>query len=397
MATPRFFVWDYHTVVEVGSGCRTFAAQHFMEMGAKRVAIITDPGLVKAGILDQIKDIFEVQGEPRLAGVYDKVEQDAVMRVINDCTRWCRENAIDGLLGLGGGSVLDTVKGVKVMLGMGATDIKELMPGNFGPYIRPLGKPLNIPNVSIPTTAGTGSEVSPIAVIYNEEMKVKGDLVHPYIPPDFALLDPDLTVGLPPHMTACTGFDALSHAVEGLTSPGSNCMIDSLSMQSIRLISQYLPTAVNDGKDLEARTKMLVASNMAIMSFSMSGLFFPVHNIAHAVGGQLRIPHGQAVGVSLPALMKFAPWHFMPKAVEMAEAFHVKTDGLDAAGMVEATREELLSLMEKCQFKPCFEQVLDEKGMKTMIGAVKSDPSGLAYPLPDDVIVNCLSTIFSKD
>ncbi|MGE5380753.1 MAG: iron-containing alcohol dehydrogenase [Methylocystaceae bacterium] len=392
--TPMYFAWDFHTLVEVGSGCRTFAAQRFMDMGCKRVALITDKGLVDAGIAAQIEEIFAVQGAPKLVGTYDKIEQDAVMRVINDCAAWCRLNAVDGLLGVGGGSVLDSVKGVKALLGMKETDIKNLMPANMGPYIRPLGKPLGIPNVSIPTTAGTGSEVSPIAVIYNEEVKVKGDFMHPYIPPDVALLDPDLTVGLPPLMTAYTGFDALTHAVEGLTSPGANCMIDSLSLQAIRLINKYLPTAVSDGKNLEARTKMLVASNIAIMSFSMSGMFFPVHNIAHAAGGQLRIPHGQACATALPNVMQYATYHFLPRAIDLAEAFGINTQGMKAEEALAAARQAILDLMGKCGIKPQFNTTLDSQGLEMMFWAVKTDPTALMYPIPDSMIREILQSCF---
>jgi len=227
MATPKYFMWDYRSIVEVGSGCRTFIPQRFMDMGCKRIGLITDEGLIQAGVVDQVKDIFAAQGKPKIVGIYDRIEPDAVMRVVNDCARWCREMAVDGLLAVGGGSVLDTVKGVKALLGMGEVDIKEIMPGNIGPYMRPMGKPLNVPHIAVPTTAGTGSESSPIAVLYNEEAKIKGDLLHPYLPADYAFLDPDLTLGLPPKMTADTGFDALSHAVEAISSPGTNCMIDA--------------------------------------------------------------------------------------------------------------------------------------------------------------------------
>lgn len=386
MATPKYFVWEYRTQVEVGSGCRTFTAQRFMEMGCKRVGMITDPGLVNAGVVDMVKDIFTIQGGVKLAGIYDKIEQDAAMRVINDCGRWYRENAFDGMLVLGGGSVMDSAKGVKMLLGMGATDIKNLMPGNLGPYIHPVGKPLGVPNIFIPTTAGTGSEVSPLAVIYNEEDKVKGDVLHPYVGADIALLDPDLTVGLPPSMTASTGLDALGHAVEGLTSPDANCMADSLSIHSIKLIVENLPKAVNDGKNLEARTKMLAASNMAIMGFAMGGLIFPIHNVAHAAGGQLRIPHGQAVGVGIPALMEHMPWHYWPKAKELAEGFGVKSDSQDPAELVALVREKVLGLMKECGFKPQFDKVLDDQQTETMYWAIKADPTALLYPIPDDTI-----------
>jgi alcohol dehydrogenase class IV len=380
--------------VEVGAGCRTFVPERFEEMGCTRIGLITDEGLVKSGIVDQVKEIFEVQGQPKIVGTYDRIEPDAVMRVINDCSRWCREMAVDGLLAVGGGSVLDSVKGVKAMLGMKVTDIKEIMPGNIGPYLSPLGKPLNTPHIAIPTTAGTGSESSPMAVIYNEEMKVKGDLLHPYLPADYAFLDPDFTVGLPPKMTADTGFDALSHAVEAISSPGTNSMIDALSIQAIKLIMKYLPMVIQDGKNLEARTKMLVASNMAIMSFAMSGLFYPIHNVAHAIGGQLRIPHGEANAVLIPILMEQYPKHYLPGAEVLADAFGVQADGSSHQAMVSAVIGAVRELQRKCGVKPQFAPELDDMTSQLLFWAIRLDPSGLFYPLPDPVIKECVRRAF---
>ncbi|HOQ10560.1 MAG TPA: iron-containing alcohol dehydrogenase [Syntrophomonadaceae bacterium] len=395
MATPKYFMWDYRSIVEVGSGCRTFIPQRFMDMGCKRIGLITDEGLIQAGVVDQVKDIFAAQGKPKIVGIYDRIEPDAVMRVVNDCARWCREMAVDGLLAVGGGSVLDTVKGVKALLGMGEVDIKEIMPGNIGPYMRPMGKPLNVPHIAVPTTAGTGSESSPIAVLYNEEAKIKGDLLHPYLPADYAFLDPDLTLGLPPKMTADTGFDALSHAVEAISSPGTNCMIDALSVQAIKLICRYLPVAVADGRNLEARTKMLVASNMAIMSFAMSGLFYPIHNVAHAVGGQLRIPHGEANAVLIPILMEQYPKHYLSNAEVLADAFGVNTEGMTKEEMVTASAQKVRELQQKCGVQPKFAESLDEEKKEIMFWAIKYDPAGLFYPLPDEVIRGCIAAAFA--
>ncbi len=393
MAIPKYFMWDFRSVVEVGCGCRTFVPQRFTDMGCKRIGLITDPGLVEAGVVDMVTDIFTAQGQPCIVGIYDRIEPDAVMRVINDCARWCRELAVDGLLAVGGGSVLDSVKGVKALLGMGEVDIREVMPGNVGPYLRPLGKPLNIPHIALPTTAGTGSESSPLAVIYNEEAKVKGDLLHPYLPADYAFLDPDLTVGLPPKMTADTGFDALSHAVEAISSPGTNCMIDGLSIQAVKLIFKYLPAAVENGRDLEARTKMLVASNMAIMSFAMSGLFYPIHNIAHAVGGQLRIPHGEANAVLIPILMEQYPKHYLPNAEALADALGIPA-GLTPEETVPAAAEKIRQLQQKCGVSPQFTAELDQATRDLMFWAVRLDPAGLFYPLPDPVIKECIACAF---
>jgi len=397
MAIPKYFVWDYRSKVEAGAGCRTFVPQRFEEMGCRRIGLITDEGLVKAGIVEQVKQIFEIQGQPKIVGIYDRIEPDAVMRVINDCARWCRENAIDGLLAVGGGSVLDSVKGVKAMLGMKVTDIKEIMPGNIGPYLAPMGKPLNVPHIAIPTTAGTGSESSPIAVIYNEEQKVKGDLLHPYLPADYAFLDPDFTVGLPPKMTADTGFDALSHAVEAISSPGANCMIDALAIQTIKLIRKYLPQAVEDGKNLEARTKMLVAGNMAIMAFAMSGLFYPIHNVAHAVGGQLRIPHGEANAVLIPILMEQYPKHYLPNIEVLADAFGIALKGKSPEDLVNACAQSVRELQKRCNVTPVFTQALDTQTAELMFWAVKMDPSGLFYPLPDTVIRECIKCSFADE
>ncbi|MGE5405175.1 MAG: iron-containing alcohol dehydrogenase [Candidatus Saccharibacteria bacterium] len=396
MTAPKYFMWDFRSVVEVGSGCRTFIPQRFSDMGCKRIALVTDIGLVQVGIVDQIKEIFEIQGAPKIVGVYDKIEPDAVMRVINDCARWYREIAADGLLAVGGGSVLDSAKGVKAMLGMGVTDIREIMPGNLGPYMRPLGKPLNVPHIAVATTAGTGSESSPLAVIYNEEMKVKGDFLHPFIPADFAFLDPDLTLGLPPKMTAFTGFDALSHAVEAISSPGTNCMIDALSIQAIQLILEYLPIAVNDGKNLEARTKMLIASNMAIMSFAMSGVFYPIHNVAHAVGGQLRIAHGEANAVLVPILMDKYPKHYMMNATELGKAFGVYSPGKSPEELIAQSREKVIELQKSCGVNSKFDNKLDDMEMEMMFWAVKLDPSGIFYPLPEDVIRQSIAACFNK-
>jgi alcohol dehydrogenase class IV len=197
-------------------------------------------------------------------------------------------------------------------------------------------------------------------------------------------------------MTAATGFDALGHAIEGLTSPEANCMADSLALQSIRLIVEYLPIAVNDGKNLEARTKMLAASNMAIMAFAAGGLMFPIHNVAHAAGGQLRIPHGQAVGVGTPACMEHMAWHYIPRAKELADAFGVRTGSNDPAELVALVREKILALMKECGFKPQFEQTLDEKGAEIMYWAIKGDPSGMMYPIPDDAIKAIIKSCFAQ-
>jgi alcohol dehydrogenase class IV len=390
MGTPKYFIWEYRTLVEVGAGCRTFTAQRFTEMGCKRVGMITDRGIVNAGVADMVADVFKIQGGSPLIGSYDKIEQDATMRVINDCAHWYRENDLDGMLVVGGGSVMDSAKGVKFLLGTHETDIRKPLVANVSFNIRPTAKPLNVPSIFIPTTAGTGSEVSTVAVIYNEETKLKTNLIHPYLAGEFALLDPELTIGLPPFLTAATGLDALGHAVEGLSSSETNFMADSLGLQAIKLILKYLPIAVNDGKNMEARMAMLAASNMGIMVFSMAGMVAPAHTIAHAVGAKLRIPHGQAVGVAIPALMKAFPRYYVGIADKLADAFGVQ--GETPKDVVAAAQERIVELMKQCNFSTQFEQALDEDERAKILKAIKSDPSksiNVPEPALKEIITAC--------
>lgn len=394
MGTPQYFIWEYHTTVECGSGCRTFAPQRFMEMGCKRIGVITDRGLIEAGVVDQVTDMFTIQsGGPSIVGVYDKIKQDATMNGINECTKWFRENAMDGMLVIGGGSVMDSAKGVKFNLGTQSTDIRKAVPNNGALMFRPWGKPLNFPSVFIPTTAGTGSEVSNVAVMYNEEEKVKANLIHPYIMAEVALLDPELTVSLPPWMTAATGLDALGHAVEGMSSSQANTMSQALNQRAIKLVLKYLPIAVHDGKNLEARMQMLAASNMAIMGFSMGAMLAPGHNIAHAFGAKLRIPHGEAVGQVVPALMKYFPRYYVPCAEYLADAFSVDQKITDPMGIVDAAREKIVRLMDDIGFGMQFKVALDDQGRADIVKAIQTDPS-VQMAIPESVLSDLCKCCF---
>lgn len=394
MGTPKYFIWEYHTIVECGAGCRTFAPQRFMEMGCKRIGVITDRGLIEAGVVDQVTDIFKIQtGGPKIVGVYDKIQQDATMNGINDCTKWFRENAMDGMLVVGGGSVMDSAKGVKFNLGTQSTDIRKAVPNNGALMFRPWGKPLNFPSVFIPTTAGTGSEVSNVAVMYNEDDKVKANLIHPYIMGEVALLDPELTISLPPWMTAATGLDALGHAVEGMSSSQANTMSQALNQRAIKLVLKYLPIAVKDGKNLEARMQMLAASNMGIMGFSMGAMLAPGHNIAHAIGAKLRIPHGEAVGIVVPALMQYFPAYYVPCAEYLADAFSLDQSLTDPLEIVAAARERIIQLMKEINFSIQFKVALDEQGCADIVKAIQTDPS-VQMAIPEKILFDICKSCF---
>ncbi len=378
------------TAIHSGSQTRAMIPELFRVLGAKRIVLFSDEGLEEAGIVQKVAEIFEqtLHGTgPELVGIFTEIDQDAGSESVNKATRYVREMAADGLLAVGGGSVIDAVKGIKFALHYGATDIRNKMPGGNNFFQWPEANKIPIPHITVPTTAGTGSEVSPIAVIYNEKTKIKTNIIHPFVASDIAVLDPDLTVGLPPFITAFTGFDALTHAIEALVSPKATAFTDAYALQTIRMIVSALPEVMKDGSNLKARMDMLQASTMGIIAFSVSLSAIPVHNLAHAYGAMFRIPHGLANAVFLPIVMEELPQMYLPKIKQLAEAL-----GLDVH---EKTREQLLAnviekitnLQKEVGLPSDFADYdIPKDSLKSMIQAVKADPSGKAFPLSPELV-----------
>ena len=387
MSNIAYFSWIQRTVVEAGPGCRTYAPLRMSSMGSTRPALLTDQNLVKVGVPDPVKEIFEVQGSPRFVGVYDKISPEFTGTEASECARWCRENAVDGIVAVGGGSVLDCAKAVKCMIGMKATNLWDLSPTLTAVYTEPTAKPLGTPLIAFPTTAGTGCEVSAGIVCTHEDLHVKGFICHPFMNPEYAFLDADLTVSLPPHVTAHTGFDALCHSIEGLTSLTTNDMIDSYAIHSIKMIRKYLPMAVKDGKDILARHKMLVASNMAIVSFFLAGFYYPVHNIAHALGAALKVPHGEANMIALPFVLDTFTAHYLPHSDALAQAFDLDPR-MTPKEIVSGAAQAIRDLQAVCGFSnPKYKTPrLDEAMIGNLCMAVKLDPVGAIYQIPQAVV-----------
>ncbi|WP_409304757.1 iron-containing alcohol dehydrogenase [Peribacillus sp. SCS-155] len=389
LSTTMSSYW-LRTAIHTGSNTRALVPDIFKGMGAKRVVLFSDRGLEKAGVVEKVAQIFSLTPHgsgPELVGTFVDIKQDAESSCVNAATRYAREVGADALLALGGGSVLDTVKGVKYSLFKGLTDINEAIPGGFVAESFPEAQHIPIPHISIPTTAGTGSEVSPIAVIYNEEIKLKTNIINPFIAADTAILDPDLTVGLPPLITAFTGMDALTHAIEALASPTATSLTDSYALHAIRLINQNLPIAVSDGSNVKARMEMLQASLMGITAFSFALNAIPVHNLAHAYGAMFRIPHGLANAVFLPIVMEYIPDLYLPKAKPLAEAFGIKEDTEDPKVLLAKAVEKIRELQSKTGLPSDFSQYnISEESLQKATPAVASDPAAINFPIPKELI-----------
>ncbi|SDW65099.1 Alcohol dehydrogenase, class IV [Alicyclobacillus hesperidum] len=385
--TTTHFLFGVRTAVHSGSGCRTLLPELLRGLGGKRALLVTDKGLTTAGVTARVTSLFDGLPQPvRLVGVFDDVEQDAKGAVIGKAVERFKAVGADSLIALGGGSVLDTVKAMKWMMHKGLTDIRMGLVSNTIETF-PEAQYIPIPHVALPTTAGTGAEVSPIAVVFNELLNVKTNLIHPFVAADFALLDPDLTLGLPPRITAFTGFDALTHALEAYFSPVANPMTDAYAIQATRMIVKHLPTAVHDGNNVEARANMLIASCMAISAFSVALNAIPVHNMAHAFGAKFNIPHGLANAVLLPNVMAALPDFYTSRARSFGEELGIR----DLPDNPRACLDAVITFLRNLRTKVCLPDTfaefrIQQADLAQMVGLVQSDPSGLLFRLPDAVI-----------
>lgn len=317
-----FFTWSNRPRIMYKPGLRSEIGFEMIQLGGTKVVIYTDKGLVNAGVADMV--IEAVKGSDlELVGVFDDIVQDARIDIINRGAAFYREKGADCLIALGGGSVMDTAKAVNIMIGM---EEKDWQPLADRAALWEGAKPLP-PHIALPTTAGTASEVTYAVVVLDAVQGVKLAASHPYNA-DIAMLDPELTVKLPPKITAFTGMDALTHAVEGITSTGAEPIADSMGLHAIRLIFKYLPIAVREPDNIEARGHMLIASSLAGMCFSNTQTG-GAHATAHALGGKYGVPHGMGNGIMLPLVMEFnieaAPLRFLM----IADAMGINVKGMD--------------------------------------------------------------------
>ena len=390
MTEQPVFGLDFTTIVKAGPGCRSLVPKTFTDLGCKRVAMITDKGLIEAGVVEMVREAFDAQGV-ELAGIFDSVRQDNDTRDINECARWYREIGADGILAVGGGSVLDTAKCIKVMLGLDTEDINELIKGGIVYYMRPKAKPIGIPHISIPTTAGTGAEVSQGAALMDGAANKKIIMFHQHMNSDYAFLDPELTISLPPKLTAEPAFDSLSHCCEAFFTTNPNSFADALALRAARLIVDNLPIAVKDGKNIEARGELQVAASMACVATVASGLGAnPIHNFADSVGPVYRLTHGLANAVYLPIVMKNLPSHYLRRIKPFAEVLGIPIDSKDDAQLLDEVIARFVLLQEECGIPPRLDIEVDQNQLEELRTEVKEDPAGINFPLPDDVINACL-------
>ncbi len=264
------------------------------ELGAHKCLLVADPELERHGTIESAMASLrkvDIHVETSL-----KVEPEPYLDNADDAATIGREMGADLVVGLGGGSAMDTGKAAATLITNG---------GEAADYVG-LNKvtKATTPTIMIPTTAGTGAEVTFTAVFTHRTTKVKGGMNSPFLFPDVALLDPELTLSLPPQVSAFTGMDALTHAIESVTSRSATVFTEALSLTSVRLISESLRRAVYNGSDIDAREKMLLGSLFGGLALADAGVG-AAHALAYPLGGNYRIPHGLANAVLIPHVMQF--------------------------------------------------------------------------------------------
>jgi alcohol dehydrogenase class IV len=303
-----------------------------------RAIVVSDPGIAKAGILDRVLSALDQAGVT--AEPYPSVEPNPSVETVDAAHDLFRRTRSAFVLGVGGGSAMDVAKVVAVLAahGGGVRDYEGMgkVPGP------------GVPCVAVPTTAGTGSEVTIFSVITDRQRKFKMTVGSPHTVPQVALCDPELTLSMPPALTAATGMDALTHAIESFVNTVHNPIAAALALDAIRLIGRSLRTAYSNGKDLRARTEMLLASTMAAMAFARTRLG-NVHAMSHPLGAHFDVPHGVANAVLLPPVMAWNMIACYDTYPQIAAALGEPAAGLSPREAAEAAVEAVRRLARDVQ------------------------------------------------
>lgn len=289
--------WNYPTNVKVGAGRIKELAGLCKLLGMQSPLLITDPGIDALPMLQKVAE--DVNNSGLRCGIFSAIKANPTGENVKDGVDYYKKNEHDGVIAFGGGSALDAAKAVALMVGQSRPiwDFEDV--GDNWARVNVAGM---APVVAVPTTAGTGSEVGRASVITDQAQHLKKIIFHPNMLPAQVILDPELTVGLPPMITAATGMDALSHNLEALCSPFYHPMAEGIAVEGIRLVQEYLPLAVADGTDIEARTQMLVCSSMGATAFQkgLGGM----HALAHPLGALYDAHHGTLNAVLMPYVLK---------------------------------------------------------------------------------------------
>lgn len=329
------------TRVQYGRGVITSLADEATAFGAKSVMVVTDPGVLATGLVEPI--VASLKAASLSVTTFDKVLPNPRDIHCIEGAELARSSAVDLLVGIGGGSPIDTAKCIAILLTNGGH------PRDWEDFGALTNDPIAV--IAVPTTSGTGSEVSPSSIILDTVRTKKMNLFDPRICPRLALVDPDLTFSMPASVTAATGLDALSHAIDALHCRLDTPASDGMALEGARLVATYLRRAVADGADVEARCGMAQASLVAGLAVGITDVA-GCHSIAEAVGALYDHPHGVCCAVGLPMIMDYNLPVSRDKYIRLAQAFGINTSELDEEGSAQAAIDYVRELNRSLGIPP---------------------------------------------
>ncbi len=357
--------------VYYGLGSIKILGERAKGFGAKKPMLICDPNL-DPKTYDKAKQSLEDAGLEYV--FYNKTQRDAPIEVIDECGDIANREGVDCLIGIGGGSTLDTAK---------ATSILLEYPGPIKQYIlgQPIAMDVHTPIILMPTTAGTGSECTQVAVVHRTDLNMKWSV---FVKLSLAIIDPELTVSLPQYPTAYTGMDSMAHSIEGITSTNRNPLSHAAGISAIRKASRYLKRAWDDGTDIEARAQMAQAAHLGGIAFDDPMTHFG-HATADGMSIQLHTPHGVGCGLALPEVCDICGPVVPDLMLEIAEAMEIPLTGKESAEQVgKMCGEKVRNMMHEMQMPSLKEQGFDRDLMEKVSDETEHSHLTSFSPIPVD-------------
>ena len=348
-----------------GAGSRKVIAEEVAKRGYKKALVVTDKDLVKFGVAAQVTDVLKAAGIP--FEMFDEVKPNPTVKNVKNGIAAFKAAGADFIVAIGGGSSMDTSKAVGIIINNPEFADVTSLEGVANT------KKKSVPVIALPTTAGTAAEVTINYVITDEENVKKMVCVDPNDIPTLAIIDPELMLSMPRGLTAATGMDALTHAIEGLITLGAWEMSDMFEIKAIEMIAKWLPKAVENPSDIEARDGMATAQYIAGMAFSNVGLGL-VHGMAHPLGVYYDIPHGVANALLLPFVMEYNKEAAKAKYRTIAEAMGVDTSAMDDDQAAQAAVDAVKALAVKVRIPQHLSELgVPESGLPTLAQAAFND------------------------
>ncbi|WP_323845246.1 iron-containing alcohol dehydrogenase [Microbulbifer magnicolonia] len=362
--------WNYPTAMRVGPGRIAELAGACRELNMRKPLLVTDPGLAELPMVERAAQICRDAGLE--VEVFSQVKGNPNGKNVADGVEVLRKGGHDGVIAIGGGSALDAGKAIALMAGQKRPiwDFEDIGDN----YLR-VDVDGMVPVVAVPTTAGTGSEVGRSSVITDEGARIKRIIFHPRMLPSIVILDPELTLELPAKLTAATGMDALSHNLEAYCSPVFHPMAEGIALEGMRLVKEYLPRAVADGTDLEARQQMLVASCMGATAFQRG--LGAMHALAHPLGALYDAHHGLLNAVLMPYVLQANSDAIQPQMDRLARYLDLSGGGFSAV------LDWVLTLRAEIGIPHSLADIgIDDARIEQVGRMAEADPSASTNPLP---------------